>query len=201
MFCENCGKEITGNIKFCPCCGSPVKDDAKNVSGDMTERTDGMPEGIPENIRENPEPRLNGVSGNFGKNNPAKPGKKKAFIIGIAAVLILVFIFTGRSSDKTLKFNLHVVNNTGIDIYSLYASETDVYDWEEDLLGDDMLFAGESVNIIFTLNKDNMIWDFAMQDVNGNMVEFYNLNFADCDASGATLVLEYDGFGGTATLY
>ena len=96
---------------------------------------------------------------------------------------------------------MHVVNNTGIDIYSLYASEADVYDWEEDLLGDDMLFAGESVNIIFTLNKDNMIWDFAMQDVNGNMVEFYNLNFADCDASGATLVLEYDGFGGTATLY
>lgn len=29
MFCENCGKEIPGDTKFCPCCGTAVRSTAQ----------------------------------------------------------------------------------------------------------------------------------------------------------------------------
>ena len=46
-----------------------------------------------------------------------------------------------------------------------------------------------------------MDWDFAIEDSQGNMLEFYDLSFADCDMDGATLVLDYDGEEATASLY
>ena len=93
-----------------------------------------------------------------------------------------------------------VVNDTGIDIYELYASTVDVDDWEEDILGTDILYAGESFVIDFTYYSDQTEWDFAMADMTGQMIEFYGLDFADCDPAGATLTLEYDGENGYATL-
>ena len=39
------------------------------------------------------------------------------------------------------------------------------------------------------------------KDSQGNMLEFYDLSFAGCDADGATLVLDYDGQEATASLY
>lgn len=93
-----------------------------------------------------------------------------------------------------------VVNDTGVDIYELYASAVDVDNWEEDILGTDILYAGESFVIKFTYYSNQTEWDFAMADMTGKMIEFYGLDFADCDPAGATLTLEYDGENGYATL-
>ena len=60
-----------------------------------------------------------------------------------------------------------VVNDTGVDIYELYASTVDVDDWEEDILGTDILYAGESFVIDFTYYSDQTEWDFAMADMTG----------------------------------
>ena len=117
------------------------------------------------------------------------------------SIVVIGLFNTCGSGDKVLRYNLTVINNTGIDIYAFYASERDVDNWEEDVLGNDILYAGDSVNIEFTITEDDLDWDFAMEDMYGNMIGFYGLSFADCDISGATLVLEYDGYEGTATLY
>ena len=140
---------------------------------------------------------------------PQTGKKNKKFNPKIAGILLLIVviifvvtkIFGGNSSKEQLQFNLTVVNNTGVDIYRLYASETNTDNWEEDILGDDILYAGEQFLIVFTITEDNMDWDFAIEDSQGNMLEFYDLSFADCDVDGATLVLDYDGEEATASLY
>lgn len=95
----------------------------------------------------------------------------------------------------------HVINNTGFDIYALYASEPDVDNWEEDLLEDGIVYDGERVDIEFVITEEDLDWDFAIEDFEGNVLEFYGLSFAECDVEGATLILEYDGYKGTASLY
>lgn len=138
-------------------------------------------------------------------NFASKGTKTKKKWIGIAIVALVIIVAIGifqcGSEEKSLRFNLQVVNNTGIDIYALYASEPNVDNWEEDLLRDNILYDGERFNIEFLIQEDNLDWDFAIEDVNGSILEFYELNFANCDVNGATLVLEYDGYEGTATLY
>lgn len=95
---------------------------------------------------------------------------------------------------------LTVINDTGVDIWQLYASITQTDDWEEDILGDDILYAGESMKINFTMQADTLVWDFAICDGDDNMLEFYDLDFSDCSVDGAVLYLEYDGENAYATL-
>lgn len=94
-----------------------------------------------------------------------------------------------NETPQTLAFRLTVINNTETDIYHLYASKTDTDDWEEDILEDDILYDGESFDIIFHIDADSLEWDFAIQDEYENQKSFYDLSFADCDVDGATLVL------------
>ena len=105
------------------------------------------------------------------------------------------------NKDEILRYNVHVINNTGFDIYALYASEPDVDNWEEDLLEYGIVYDGERVDIEFVITEEDLDWDFAIEDFEGNVLEFYGLSFAECDVEGATLILEYDGYKGTASLY
>lgn len=76
-----------------------------------------------------------------------------------------------------------------------------VDDWEEDILADEVLCDGETIDVEFTVTEDTLDWDFAIEDIDGNIIEFYGLSFEDCSVDRATLILEYDGEEGYATLY
>ncbi|MCI9547552.1 MAG: YARHG domain-containing protein [Lachnospiraceae bacterium] len=106
-----------------------------------------------------------------------------------------------NETSQTLDFNLTVINNTGFDIYRLYASETDTDDWEEDILEDDILYAGGHFYITFTIDADSLKWDFAIQDEYEKQTEFYDLSFAGCNVEGATLVLWREDGETHASLY
>lgn len=175
MFCENCGKEINDNENFCQNCGAEIKI-----------------------RRANSEKDVQTTLANHGSN---KKKNWKIIVIVAIAIVIAIAIFKCNSKDNAISYNVHVINNTGIDIYALYASEPNVDNWEEDLLGENILYAGETFDIEFIITEDNLDWDFAIEDTSGNILEFYALSFAECDADGATMVLEYDGYEGTATLY
>ena len=175
MFCEKCGKEIKDGDKFCPYCGAENEINKEEPSHDIP-----------------PDFSVGGA----GK-------KKKGAVIAIAVLVIIVAIgiFKCSSKDEILRYNVHVINNTGFDIYALYASEPDVDNWEEDLLEDGIVYDGERVDIEFVITEEDLDWDFAIEDFEGNVLEFYGLSFAECDVEGATLILEYDGYKGTASLY
>ena len=59
----------------------------------------------------------------------------------------------------------------------MYASETDTDDWEEDVLEDNILCNGDSINITFTITENDLEWDFAIKDINGKQYEYYDLSF------------------------
>lgn len=110
---------------------------------------------------------------------------------------------TDDIEETEITLALTVVNNTGVDIYELYASTVDVDDWEEDILEYDILEDGESVVINFTYLSNQTEWDLAMADAEGEMIEFYGLDFSKFSSFGtseATLTLEYDGENGYANL-
>lgn len=175
MFCEKCGREVKEDEKFCQDCGAEIKMRGADT-GEMPQR-------------------------NFESNRPSKKKNWKGIAIIALAIVVIIGIFNWSSEEETLRFNVRVVNNTGIDICALYASEPQVNNWEEDLLEDDILLSGEKMDIEFLITEDNLDWDFAIEDSAGNLVEFYGLSFAECNVSGTTLILEYDGYEATATLY
>lgn len=107
-----------------------------------------------------------------------------------------------EEKSESIVFPLEVVNNTGVDIYKLYSSQAQTDDWEEDVLGEGILYDGESITINFKLfDESSLVWDFRIEDSDGNYINFYDIDFSDCDTNGGKLVLEYDGNEGTATLY
>lgn len=107
-----------------------------------------------------------------------------------------------EEKSESIIFPLEVVNDTGFDIYKLYSSQAQTDDWEEDVLREGILYDGESITINFKLfEESSLVWDFRIEDSDGNYINFYDIDFSDCDTNGGKLVLEYDGNEGTATLY
>ncbi len=64
--------------------------------------------------------------------------------------------FTFVGSPDRLDFTLH--NNTGYQIDEVYVSPTNADDWEEDILGEDVLANGSEVPITFNRQKQSH-WD------------------------------------------
>lgn len=76
----------------------------------------------------------------------------------------------GAAQDFTL------VNKTGVEIDKVYISPHDADDWEEDVLGQDTLPDGQSVEIKFNRNETAAQWDLRIEDKEGNAIEWENLN-------------------------
>ena len=69
-----------------------------------------------------------------------------------------------------------LVNETGVEIDKVYISPHDKDDWEEDILGEDTLASGKSVDIKFHRDETAAEWDLRVEDSKGNSIEWENLN-------------------------
>ncbi|MDE7477931.1 MAG: zinc ribbon domain-containing protein [Lachnospiraceae bacterium] len=83
MFCTNCGKEIEGNVKFCPECGAPVSKGAESVN-DRGEEKSVLPK--PGICGTGDYEQLRQMTQKAGKT------KKKAEIIIMALILVYAFV-------------------------------------------------------------------------------------------------------------
>ena len=72
-------------------------------------------------------------------------------------------------------FTLH--NETGQEIIEVYASPTGVDNWEEDILGQDTLPTGESVNITFSRRQEDR-WDIKVVFRSGKNSVWNKLNLS-----------------------
>ncbi len=129
-------------------------------------------------------------------------GMKKVLLFLVLSLIMLFCVGCGKSESKaeTIDFPVTVQNNTGVDIYCLYASVSGTDEWEEDILADEVLEDGDSCEITFTVDADSLVWDWKIEDYEGNTLEFYDLDFSDCSVDGAVLELEYIDGEGYATL-
>lgn len=104
--------------------------------------------------------------------------------------VIFVFAFAGTAFSGAQDFVL--VNNTGADIYTVNISPSGVNDWEEDILGSDVLENGESVTVTFGLGN-TALWDIQAIFKDGSSISWYEINLLEV----ARVTLLGDG---TATL-
>jgi len=72
-----------------------------------------------------------------------------------------------------------VDNATGVDIHQLYVSPHSTNDWEEDILGQDLLPDGDSVEITFSRSERAAMWDLQVTDSDGNAIVWENLNLLE----------------------
>jgi hypothetical protein len=81
----------------------------------------------------------------------------------------------------TGKQDFVLVNKTGLNIDELYVSPTKSDDWEEDVLGRDVLADGESCEVVFNREETSCRWDLKIVDEDGDEVEWENLNLCEID--------------------
>lgn len=87
-----------------------------------------------------------------------------------------------------------LVNKTGVVIDKLFISPADVDDWEEDILGQDQLADGATVDVKFKRSEKAAKWDLKIDDTKGNSVEWHDLNLLEINK----ITLHYDGKKATA---
>lgn len=62
-------------------------------------------------------------------------------------------------------------NDSVADLYYFYASPTNVSDWEEDILGNDILYSGESAQITIADGRTQCDYDLRMEFSDGDVLE------------------------------
>lgn len=77
-----------------------------------------------------------------------------------------------------------LVNDTGVEIYRLYISETGNDEWEEDVLDEDTLPDGSRVNIRFS-GRSACLWDLRVEDEDGEALEWDAIDL--CESSVVVL--------------
>ncbi|HEV2913334.1 MAG TPA: hypothetical protein VGX92_08460 [Pyrinomonadaceae bacterium] len=110
------------------------------------------------------------------KNASLNPLRRVAAFVVVLCALSMLLVptaFTQGRQDFTL------VNDTGVTINELYVSPHSSNDWEEDVLGQDQLADGESVNIHFSRSEKAAKWDLKVTDKEGNSIEWANLNLLE----------------------
>ena len=89
-------------------------------------------------------------------------------------------------------FMLH--NQTGVEIDKLFVSPSDKDDWQEDVLGQDTLPNGQSVEIKFSPKEKAAKWDLKVVDKAGASIEWHDLNLIEI----SEVTLHYENGKGTA---
>lgn len=87
-----------------------------------------------------------------------------------------------------------LVNKTGVEIDKVFISPSDSKDWQEDILGQDTLPDGQSVDIKFHRNEKAAKWDLRIEDKQGNSIEWEDLNLLEI----SKVTLHYSNGKGTA---
>ncbi len=96
------------------------------------------------------------------------------------------------ASEGKQDFMLH--NETGVVIDKLYVSPSDKDDWQEDILGQDTLASGQSLDIKFSPKEKAAKWDLKVEDSKGNSIEWHDLNLMEI----SEVTLHYENGKGTA---
>lgn len=111
---------------------------------------------------------------------------------------VMTLVLTAASFAQVFDFTVH--NETGYDIDSVYVAPSDEEEWGDDLMGEDVLEDGASVEITFNpeyealllaLNVDK--YDLRVEYSDGTEEEWYELKLEEI--TELTLTLDEKGNG------
>ncbi|HKS28391.1 MAG TPA: hypothetical protein VJS44_11250 [Pyrinomonadaceae bacterium] len=83
------------------------------------------------------------------------------------------------SAQQGGKQDFTLVNQTGVEIDKVFIGPHSSDDWGEDILGQDTLPTGQSVDIKFSRSEKAAMWDLRIEDKQGNSIEWENLNLLE----------------------
>jgi hypothetical protein len=86
-----------------------------------------------------------------------------------AATAALLLGGTSLAAAEDLVFMLD--NRSSYDVYEFYASPTNVDNWEDDILGADILPSGEAVRITIADGRDACAYDLRIVFEDGDVLE------------------------------
>ena len=76
-----------------------------------------------------------------------------------AALAAAAFAVTAPATADDAKQDFTLVNKTGYELKELYVSPSKADDWQDDILGQDVLEDGKAVNIHFSPKAKTCKWD------------------------------------------
>lgn len=111
-------------------------------------------------------------------------------------ILILALIFaasTWTQAQTVLDFKL--VNNTGEDFYAVYLTDSDTEEWGEDILPEDIVEAGDVIDISFDYIDNETIceWDLKLTHDESEEKWIYIKEIDLCDIKILTLYIDEEG--------
>lgn len=118
----------------------------------------------------------------------------KSFRLSLAITILLALtamLVPAASSAQQGKQDFTLYNKTGLAISELYVSPASKDDWEEDILGVDVLPSGENTTIHFSPKERAAKWDIKLIDENGKDHIRYNFNLLE--VSEITVTKKSDG--------
>ena len=96
------------------------------------------------------------------------------------------------AAAQVLELPVTFENKCGVDLKELYISGAG-----RDVWGDNLLSSGlkdkESAKGTLLIDAENVKWDIKAVDGNGDSVEFQGLDLSNCDVSGVTMTLSFNG--------
>lgn len=109
---------------------------------------------------------------------------KKQLIGATVAAAVMAFAI-GASAQTTEPVNFTIDNDTGSVLTALHLSTPDTNSWEEDILGVDVVGAGESVAVTIDDNLDGCEYDLRADFDDGTHIDVRGINF--CELEGETI--------------
>jgi hypothetical protein len=92
-----------------------------------------------------------------------------------AGALVLALAVPAAAQDRRVR----IENNTGVTLVEFYGSNTGTNDWEEDILGKDVLPSGSSVNINFDDGTGYCMFDFRAVFQDGDVLVRREINVCE----------------------
>lgn len=100
----------------------------------------------------------------------------------VPVILSSSLIAVSTSAARADRRNFTVVNKTGYPITHLYVSKSNAQDWEEDILGRNVLDSGESTDVSFNGYSDGEChFDIRAEFDDGEVAEGYKVNLCETD--------------------
>jgi hypothetical protein len=108
----------------------------------------------------------------------------------------IAFLLMAASSVIAGDQDFILVNQTGLTIDQFYCSPSESKDWEEDVLGTDVLENGEKAEINFSREETARDWDLLIVDEDGDKIYWEEIDLLEAE----TIILYYENGKPTAQI-
>ena len=92
--------------------------------------------------------------------------------IALSLVGLLALAWSALAGSQDFQLN----NNTGFTVWAVYVSPSGANTWQEDVMHDDVLSPGSSVNVHFSPDENVEYWDLMVESPSGTRYSFYHID-------------------------